>query len=76
MSAIHIRNVPEDVVAALKRRAAAHDRSLQQELVHILRDVARDAPPAEPVPAVELKTSTAAGTGSWRREEIYADHER
>jgi plasmid stability protein len=76
MPALHIRNVSEEVVAALKRRAAAHDRSLQQELLNVLRDVAQDAPPAEPRPPVELTPSTVRGSGSWRREEIYGDDER
>ena len=76
MPALHIRKVPEDVVAALKRSAAANDRSLQQELLHVLREVARDAPPAEPLPPVALEMSAARGDGSWRREEIYAHDER
>ena len=76
MPALHIRNVPEGVLAALKRRASAHHRSLQQELLNVLREVALDAPPAEPLPPLELTLSAAADGGSWRREEIYGDDER
>ncbi len=76
MPALHVRNVPEGVVAALKRRAAANGRSLQQELLSVLREVASDAPPAEPLPPIELHFSAVGGEGTWPREEIYGDDER
>lgn len=34
-----VRNVPEHVVESLKRRAADHRRSLQQEMLEILEQV-------------------------------------
>lgn len=61
---------------ALKRRAAANERSLQQELRHLLREMAEDAPAAEPLPPLELELSDAAPAGRWRREEIYSDDAR
>lgn len=36
MPALHIRNVPEDVVEALRRRAARNGRSLNAEAVRVL----------------------------------------
>lgn len=34
--ALHVRNVPEDVVDALRERARVNGRSLNAELVHLL----------------------------------------
>ncbi len=76
MPAIHVRDIPEEVLNALKRRAASNERSLQQELRFALRKLAMDAPPAEPLPPVELELSDAAPQGRWRREEIYNDDGR
>ena len=41
MAAVHLRNVPEDVVAALKERAAANKRSMEAEARHILEEAVR-----------------------------------
>jgi plasmid stability protein len=71
MSAIHIRDVPEDVVAALKRRASRHHRSLQKELRLLLASIAQDEPSAEPLAPLVLETSASTGDSTWRREEIY-----
>jgi len=73
MSAIHIRDVPEDVIEILKRRAARHHRSLQKELLHILDSVVRNEPPAEELPPIRLHLSKAVTKGTWSREEIYDD---
>jgi len=76
MPAIHVRDVPDDVLDALKRRAKRHERSLQKELRHLLSTIAREEPPGKPLPPIELKLSSASPTTSWRREEIYGDHGR
>lgn len=76
MPAVHVRNLPTEVVEALKRRAARHDRSLQKELRHLLCEVARGEPPAEPLPPLSLKLSTAPAISTWRRQEIYGDDGR
>ena len=76
MSAVHIRDVPDEVLAALKRRAARHDRSLQKELRHILTLIARDEPAPEPLPPIALKLSDAVPGSTWRRSEIYDDDGR
>jgi len=38
---LSIKNVPDDVVRGLRNRAAANQRSLQQELLDILRQAAK-----------------------------------
>ena len=76
MPALHVRNVPEEVVAALKRRAAAGRRSLQMELILILEEAAEQAPPREPLPPIQLTYSHAAPDSDWGRDEIYGDDGR
>jgi plasmid stability protein len=76
MPAVQIRDVPAEVLAALKRRAARHERSLEGELRYVLALLAREEPPAEPLPPLDLKLSTAQPTSTWRRDEIYDDHGR
>ena len=76
MPAVQIRDVPPEVIAALKRRAVRHERSLEGELRSILAAVAREEPPSRPLPPIELKLSQAAPSSTWRREEIYGDDGR
>ena len=42
---LSIKNVPDEVVRGLRNRAAHNQRSLQQELLDILRQAARDQAP-------------------------------
>ena len=76
MAAVHVREVPEKVLNALKRRARRHERSLQGELRHILAAVAREEPSREPLPPLELHFSDADPQINWSREEIYSDDGR
>ena len=76
MPAIQIRDVAPEVIAALKRRAARHERSLEGELRYILAVLAREEPPPPPLPAIELKLSQASPPTTWSREEIYGDDGR
>jgi plasmid stability protein len=76
MAAVHVRNVPEQVLEALKRRAARHERSLQRELRHVLCAIAEEEPSAAPLPPIELRLSDARPASSWRREEFYGDDGR
>ena len=76
MPAIHIRNVPEPMLSALRERAAAHGRSMQQEVLAIL-----DAATAEPIPRqapspIQLVTVRTSTNTTWRREDIYDDEGR
>lgn len=76
MPAIHVRNVPEEVLASLRERAARHGRSMQQELLLILKQAAAETPaPAAPEP-LRLVTVRTAWKGTFRREDIYGDEGR
>lgn len=76
MPAVQIRDLSSEVIAALKRRAARHERSLEGELRYILTAIAREEPPSAPLPPIELKLSPAAPSTRWSREEIYDDDGR
>lgn len=76
MPALHIRDIPEEVIEALKRRAAENDRSLQKELRHILISLVRESPPLEPLPPLKLNLSSANTDTDWSRGEIYEDDGR
>ena len=43
MAQLHVRNVPEELVAALKERAGRHRRSMEAEHRQILEEVLRPA---------------------------------
>jgi plasmid stability protein len=76
MPSLHVRDLPEAVVEALKRRARVHHRSLQGEVQAILEEAARAAPPAEGYPPLELEMSRQASARPWTREDIYDDRGR
>ena len=76
MPALHIRDIPEDVIEALKQRAAKNDRSLQKELRHILLTLVRQNPPIEGLPPLRLHLSNASPDTDWSRDEIYDDDGR
>lgn len=76
MQALHIRAVPDHVVAALKRRARANHRSLQGEVLAALEEAALRAPPPERPDPLDLALSDAPGVGTWSREETYDDDAR
>lgn len=71
MNALHIRDVEPDTLAALKRLARSHRRSLQGELGAILERAALLAPPPEEEPGLDLVTVSTGGRSPWTREEIY-----
>lgn len=76
MSAIHVRNVPESTVSALRERAAAHGKSMQQEVREILESVASEAIPRQAPAPIELVTAHTSTDTTWRREEMYGDEGR
>ncbi len=73
MTALHIRNLPESVVTALRERAARHGQSMQQEIRQILQAAATASPPRQALEPVRLTTVRTAVTSTWDREEIYGD---
>ena len=69
MAAITIRNLPDDLVDRLKEAAAAHNRSLEQEVRELLEQ--RYAPKEEVLDRVRgrwegLPETTAAEVARWR----------
>ena len=73
MAAIHVREVPSAVLEGIKRRARANRRSMQQELLEILAAASKRAPPAAPLPPLDLVVVETGRTDSWSREDIYGD---
>lgn len=76
MPALHIRDVPDETVAAIKRRAARHGVSVQQELRNALDRLA-----AEPVEGarprmVQLHTVNTGVAEPFDRGSFYDDDER
>jgi plasmid stability protein len=76
MPALHIRDVPEETVAALKRRAARHGRSVQQELRDVLEKVAADGVPGGRPRPLKLATVETGHVGPFDRADFYDDDER
>jgi len=76
MKSIHIRDVAPNTIAALKRLARAHRRSMQGELREILDTAARRAPAEEARTDLKLITVKTGRTATWGREEIYDDSGR
>lgn len=77
MKSVHIRNVDPGTLAALKRLAKSHRRSLQAELRVILERAARSAPGPDVDEGPDLITvETGRRSSRWSRAEIYDDHGR
>lgn len=76
MPALHIRGVPEETVAAIKRRAARRGHSVQQELREVLDKAAREPiAGARPRP-LTLRTVETGHTAGFDRTDFYGDDER
>ena len=73
MPGIHVRDLPEETVQALKRRAKAHHRSVQGEVRAILSEAARASPPDEGYQPIRLNHVDIGNEETWTREEIYDD---
>ena len=70
MATLHIRNVPEDVYAALRTRAEREGRSINAETISVLRESLR--PSAEDLLAEieSLRATTTLPTGAFAPERI------
>jgi plasmid stability protein len=76
MPALHIRDVPEATVAAIKRRASRHGHSVQQELRDVLEKAAAE-PLVGPRPRrLTLRTVTTGRVEPFDRADFYDDDER
>jgi plasmid stability protein len=76
MPAIHVRNVPESVIIALRERAARRGQSMQQNILEILQAAAAEPVAGNPLPPIRLITVKTPGRSTWRREELYDDEDR
>jgi plasmid stability protein len=72
MKSLHIRDVPEQTIERLKRRASRHHRSLQGELQALLEEAAKQAAIGENS-EFALHTVRTQGTQNWSREGLYED---
>ncbi len=79
MPDVLIRNLPQQVVDALKKRAEEHRRSLQQELVTILEEAAEETPglsPAEAAAAFKARLEKTGRVFSDSTRDIREDRDR
>lgn len=80
MKSLHIRQLDEETVEGLKRRARRHHRSLQKEVEALLKDAARMMSPRDIQTESVLSGLHTVTTGNqntdWSREAIYGDDGR
>lgn len=76
MPALHVRDLDDAVIDALKERAAANRRSLQGELKSILEGAAQMSAKGTRRRKLRLKTVSVGGRRSFSRDEIYEDDGR
>lgn len=76
MPAVHIRDVPEETLAAIKRRAARRGHSVQQELREALETLAGEPIPGPRPHALRLHTVRTGRSDSFDREDFYGADER
>jgi len=76
MPALHIRDVPEETVAAIKRRARRHGHSVQQELREVLQRAAAEQVSGSRPRRLRLRTVSSGQAGSFDRADFYDDDER
>lgn len=76
MQALHIRDVPDETVAALKRRAARRGHSMQQELRDALAKAAAEPVAEAPPRLLRLRTVATGRNAPFDRADFYGDDER
>jgi plasmid stability protein len=80
MKSLHIRNIEEETLQGLKRRAEIHHRSLQKEVEVLLRDAAQMVNDADIDIKSPLKGLHIVNTGQedsiWSRDSMYGDDGR
>lgn len=76
MPAIHVRDLDDAVVEALKARAARNHRSLQGELKSILETAAREEDGGKRRRKPRLRTVSVGGRSTFSRDDIYRDDGR
>ena len=76
MPAIHIRDLDDAVIAALKARAAAHRRSLQGEVRTILEGAIAESARGGRQRKLRLHTVRVGRPVRYSRDVIYGDEDR
>ncbi|RNI20301.1 FitA-like ribbon-helix-helix domain-containing protein [Flexivirga caeni] len=76
MPALHIRDVPDETVAAIKRRAARHGVSVQQELRAALARLAEEPVEGSRPHSLQLMTVETGRAEPFDRATFYDDDER
>ncbi|MFT4296607.1 MAG: hypothetical protein QM582_14460 [Micropruina sp.] len=76
MPALHVRDVSEETVAALRRRAARRGHSMQQELREALDKAAAEPAPGRRPRPLNLRTVDTGRTEAFDRADFYGDDER
>jgi plasmid stability protein len=76
MPALHIRDVPEETVAALKRRAARRGHSVQHELREVLEKAAAETVAGQRPRRLNLRTVATGRAEPFDRADFYDDDER
>ncbi|SNS40382.1 hypothetical protein SAMN06309944_0117 [Micrococcales bacterium KH10] len=76
MPAVHIRDVPDETLAAIKRRAARHGVSVQHEIREALTRLANEPTHGSRPSPLQLFTVETGHSDSFDRTEFYDDDER
>jgi plasmid stability protein len=76
MPALHVRNVDDAVIDALKKRARRHNRSLEGELREILTRAAFSAERRTGGSQIRIKTVSVPSDSTYGREDLYAEEGR
>jgi antitoxin FitA len=76
MAQVLIRNVPDDVIAAHRKRAKAHGRSLEQELRNLIERAAPYSPEERLAAALRFQSQTTAGPRTDPAELVREDRDR
>ena len=69
MAQLRVRNLPDDVVKALKQRAAKHNRSAEQEHREILKSVLK-GPRRRPLEEVLAAMPNVGEDEDFRRQQL------
>lgn len=76
MKALHIRDISEQTLSALKRLAALHHRSLQGELHYIIERAVEQDKEDMLGEAIQLYTVNSGVQSKWSRNDMYDDSGR
>ena len=76
MAQVLIRNIPDEVIAAHRKRAKAHGLSLEQELRNVIERAAPYTPEERLAVALRLQSQTPSGPQSDPVKLIREDRDR